>query len=393
MGMTKEQIWELAHAVYPFAVEVRRHLHRNPELSYEERETSSFVADRIREMGFTPQTGVGGYGVKVVIEGGRPGPTIGLRADMDALPIHEETGLEFSSARPGVMHACGHDIHTATLLATAKALSGRTADLAGKVVLIFQPGEEKSPGGASLMIRDGVLQNPTLDFIYGLHVMPLMEAGTMGFGAGPRMAAPDHFEVTIRGRGGHGASPHLTVDPVLAAAQCITLLQQIVARNVSPFQNGVITIGVIQGGSAANVIPDEVRFEGTVRTMEPGVQEMMERRIEQVVRGVSEAAGATYQFKYVKGYPMLVNDEAATERARQAALAVLDAGKVGEMVPSMGGEDFAFFLQQVPGSFGRLGSNPPGAKSTYLHTSTLMIDETCMQVGVAYYLSLIQNQD
>jgi len=385
----RDQLLRLARSVQPFAVEVRRHLHRHPELSFQEKETSAYVAAHLERLGLSFQTGVGGYGIKVVLEGSRPGPTVALRADMDALPIHEETGLEFCSTVPGVMHACGHDIHTATLLATAKAIGG--LDFAGRVVLVFQPGEEVNPGGASLMIRDGVLENPEVDAIFGIHVAPQMPVGTMAFGSGPRLAAPDEFDVTIRGKGGHGATPHLSIDPVLVTCQCITLLQQIVARNVSPFQSAVITIGAIAGGSARNVIPDEVTFKGTVRTMDPDVQKLMPVRIEQVIRGVCEAGGASYRLHYDGGYPVLVNDPAATDLARLAAEAVLSPEQVLEMPPSMGGEDFAFYLQKVPGTFARIGSTAEGiAHAPGLHTSRLLIDEGCMEVGVAYYLSVVQ---
>ncbi|HWI66457.1 MAG TPA: amidohydrolase [Symbiobacteriaceae bacterium] len=388
--LNQSEIWSLARGVHPFAVEARRHFHRNPELSFQERETSAYIATQLTAMGIPFTAGVGGYGIKAVIDGGRQGRTVALRADMDALPIQEETGLPFASEKPGVMHACGHDVHTATLLATARALKQVAERLPGRVVLIFQPGEEVNPGGASLMIKDGVLKNPDVEAIFGLHVMPLMEAGTMGFGAGPMLAAPDEFDVTIAGKGGHGAAPHLCVDPVMVAAQCLTLLQQVVARNVSPFQSAVITVGSIHGGTARNVIPDEVTFKGTVRTMDAAVQELMPKRIEAVIRGVCEAAGATYRLKYDPGYPALVNDAAATEVARRAALAVLPEAKVQPMAPSMGGEDFAFYLKEVPGSFARLGSMIPGMTAPAgLHTSRLMIDEECMAVGVAYYLSVV----
>lgn len=389
--INREQVRALARSVHPFAVEVRRHLHAHPELSYQEKETSAYVAARLTELGYTVQASIGGYGLKVVVEGGRPGPTIALRADMDALPIQEETGLPFASTRPGVMHACGHDVHTATLLATARALREIQSQLAGRVVLIFQPGEEQNPGGASLMIRAGVLENPRVDAIFGLHVWPFLETGRMTFGAGPMLAAPDEFDVVIRGKGGHGAAPHTTVDPILVAAQCITLLQQVVARNVSPFHSAVVTVGSIHGGQARNVIPAEVVFTGTVRTMAPEVQQMMPVRIEQVVRGVCEAAGATYTLRYDGGYPVLVNDAAMTEIARRAAGVALGEDHAGEMAPSMGGEDFAFFLQRAPGSFARLGSTLPGtANPSGLHTAGLMIDEACMEHGVAYYLGLVQ---
>jgi amidohydrolase len=342
-------------------------------------------------MGCAVQTGVGGCGLKVVITGGKPGTTVALRADMDALPIQEETCLAYASSHPGVMHACGHDVHTATLLATASALKQVEAALSGQVVLLFQPGEEVNPGGASLMIRDGALQNPTVDAIFGLHVSPGETVGSMGFGEGPINAAPDEFDVTIIGRGGHGAAPHLAVDPVMIAAQALTLLQQIVARNVSPFERAVITVGSIHGGVARNVIPDEVTFKGTVRTVSPAIRDLMEERIGQLIRGVCEAGGATYKLHYDRGYPVLVNDPAATALAREAAAAVLGPENLLTTTPSMGGEDFAYFAEQVPGSFARLGASAPGAVNPAgLHTSRLVIDEECMAVGVAYFLSVVQ---
>ncbi len=390
--MSKDQIWSLARSVHPYAIETRRHLHRNPELSFKEHATHRFLVERLTELGYTFQSGLGGgTGIKAVLEGGQLGPTVALRADIDALPILEETGLEFASQTPGVMHACGHDIHTAILLGTARALKEIQPTLPGRVVFLFQPGEEQNPGGASLMIKDGCLENPTVDAIFGLHVMPYMEAGTMGFGSGPLMASPDEVEVTVIGKGGHGAAPHLTVDPVLATCQIITLLQQVVARNVSPFQSAVITVGSIHGGTAPNVIPDEVHFKATVRTMDPEVRKLMPKRIEEVVKGVCDAAGATYRFHYDPGYPVLVNDPIMTDIGRRAAQAILGTEKIGPMAPSMGGEDFAYYLEQVPGTFARLGAMIPGSANPYgLHTSKLMIDEESMAVGIAYYLAVVQ---
>ncbi|OTA40459.1 MAG: hypothetical protein A6D92_17250, partial [Symbiobacterium thermophilum] len=275
--------------------------------------------------------------------------------------------------------------------ATARALKAIEDDLPGTVVLLFQPGEEKNPGGASLMIRDGVLEQPKVDAIFGLHVDPHLEAGRMAFAAGPVMAAPDELRVTVTGRGGHGAWPHQTVDPIVTAAQIITLLQQIVARNVDPFQPAVLTIGMIHGGTAHNIIPDEVRFVGTVRTMDEALRRRMPERIEAVIRGVCEAAGATYQMEYERGYPVLVNHPEATEVGRRAAAAVLGEEKVGKMEPSMGGEDFAFYLERVPGTFARLGARRPGDAAPHgLHTSRLNIDESCIAVGVAYYIQVVQ---
>lgn len=390
--LTKEQIWSLARAHHGYGVEVRRQIHRNPELSFQEHNTHRYLAERLTELGYTFESGLGGgTGIKAVLEGGKPGRTVALRADIDALPILEETGLDFASQTPGVMHACGHDVHTAILLTAAKALKEVQADLPGRVVFLFQPGEEKNPGGASLMIRDGCLENPKVDAVFGMHVTPALEVGAMNFGSGALMAAPDEVEVTVVGKGGHGAAPHMAVDPVMAACQIITLLQQVVARNVSPFQSAVITVGMIHGGTAQNVIPDEVTFRATVRTMDPEVRKLMPGRIEAVVKGVCEAAGATYRFHYDHGYPVLVNDAAMTEVGRQAAEAVLEAGKIGEMAPSMGGEDFAYYLEKVPGTFARLGAMEPGNPKPYgVHTSKLMIDEECIAVGVAYYLSVVQ---
>jgi len=386
----RERIWELAQTVQPFAIEARRHLHRYPELSFQERETAGYVADRLTEMGYAFRSSVGGYGIKAVIGDPLLGPAIALRADMDALPIAEETGLEFASARPGLMHACGHDVHTAILLGTARALKELEAHIPGSVVLIFQPGEEVNPGGASQMIKDGVLSNPNVEAIFGLHVAPQHQVGSMTFGAGPRLASPDQFDVKVRGRGGHGAVPHLTIDPVLTACQCITLLQQVVARNVNPFDSAVITVGMINGGVARNVIPDEVTFQGTVRTMNPAVRRLMRGKIESVIRGVCEAAGADYDLTYDEGYPVLVNHPGATLMGQRAAESVLGPANVLDMPPSMGGEDFAFFLEQVPGTFTRLGCTAPGVEGAPgLHTSRLMIDEGCIAVGVAYYLSVI----
>lgn len=391
MAKTPEQIRAQAKAAFDYAVSARRHLHKHPELSYQEKETSAYIERELRAMGYEPQTGIGGYGIKVVLQGAKPGPTVALRADIDALPITEETGLDFASENPGVMHACGHDVHTAILLGTARALKSRAADLAGNVVFIFQPGEEKDPGGASLMIADGVLENPKIDHIFGIHVFPLFPVGLIGLGAGPRLAAPDELRVTIRGKGGHGAYPHLCIDPIMTAAQCITLLQQIVARNVGPFQQAVITVGWIKGGSAGNVIPDEVTFGGTVRTMDPALRAMMPQRIESVIKGVCDAAGCTYDLHYGTGYPPLVNSVKETEEATQAALWAFGPEQVTEMPATMGGEDFAFYLEKVPGTFIRLGSTAPGIQNAPgLHTSKLMIDERCIETGIGYYLAVVE---
>lgn len=392
MALTPEELRALADGVHAYGVSARRHLHQHPELSFQEKETSAFVAAELRQMGYEPETGVGGHGVRLVVRGARPGPTIALRADMDALPIHEETGLPFASQNPGVMHACGHDMHTATLLATAKAVKERAGELAGNLVFLFQPAEESLPGGAKLMIEAGALQNPNVEAIFGLHVDPEVPCGELRLGSGPVMAAPDSFKIVIRGKGGHAAFPHQAIDPVLAAGHVITQMQQLVSRNLSPFQQAVVGISAIHAGKADNVIPDQVEMAGTVRTLDPAVRALIPGRMEAVVRGVCESVGATYTFHYQHGYPAVVNAEAETDIARQVAQSVLAPERVGLMTPVMGGEDFAYYLQVVPGTFGWLGARPAEvAEPHLLHTSRLLLDEEAMKAGVAYYLGLIQH--
>jgi 16S rRNA G966 N2-methylase RsmD len=267
----KDRLWELAKAVHAEVVADRRWLHQHPELSYEEKESSGYIAEQLRKLGHEPQVGIGGHGVKLVLYGKRPGRTIALRADMDALPVQEETDLPFASVNPGVMHACGHDCHVAMLLGAARGLTLMEGDWTGDVVLIFQPAEEQGPGGASLMIKDGVLHNPDVEAIFGLHINPFVPAGSLGFAPGPMKAATDRFQVVVRGRGGHGASPHLTLDPIPAAAQVIQALQHVVSRNVRPGEPAVVTVGSIRGGQAANVIPSEVTLSGTIDTSGAGL--------------------------------------------------------------------------------------------------------------------------
>lgn len=385
-------IKELADSVTAWAVSCRRHLHQYPELSFQEKETSAFIEAELRKLGYEPQTGIGGYGLKAVLQGGKgPGRTIALRADIDALPIQEQTGLPFASRKEGVMHACGHDVHTAVLLGAAKALKELQPELAGQVVLIFQPSEESAPGGASLMIKDGVLENPHVDAIFGLHVLPSLTVGQMGFGDGPRMGAPDQFDLTIQGKGGHGAHPYATVDAVYVACQVVTALQGIVSRNINPFDPVVLTVAAIHSGTKHNIIPGEAVLQGTIRTMSQQVRERMAQRLREVADGVCAAYGATASLEVRTGYPVLVNAPAETALARAAAAEVLGEEQVGVMEPSMGAEDFAFYLQERPGSFARLGAAAPDDQERAgLHTSRLNVDEGCIPVGVAYYLSLVQ---
>jgi amidohydrolase len=390
--MEAARMKDLASSVAEWATTCRRHLHQHPELSYQEQETGAFIEAELRKLGYEPQTGIGGYGIKAVLQGGRGrGRTIALRADIDALPIREQTGLPFASVRDGVMHACGHDVHTAVLLGAARALKELQTGLKGQVVLIFQPGEESAPGGASLMIKDGVLENPHIDAIFGLHVLPSLTVGQMGFGDGPRMGAPDEFDLTIHGKGGHGAHPYATVDAVYVACQVVNALQGIVSRNINPFDPVVLTVGSIHSGNKHNIIPGEAVLQGTVRTMSQAVRVKMQRRIQEVADGVCAAHGATAALEVRTGYPVLVNSPDETALARAAAVTVLGEANITVMEPSMGAEDFAFYLQERPGSFARLGAaGPDDRERAGLHTPRLNVDEQCIPVGVAYYLSLVQ---
>ncbi|WP_431308971.1 M20 family metallopeptidase [Halalkalibacter lacteus] len=335
--------------LYPEMVELRRMLHARPELSFQEEQTPTMIADYLERLGVDVVRGVGGRGVVGYIKGGKPGKTVALRADFDALPIQEETGLPFASKTAGVMHACGHDGHTATLLVLAKVLMERRDQLAGTVVLIHQFAEELAPGGAIEMIRNGCLKG--VDAIYGTHLWSTMPLGQIGYRQGPIMAAADRFELVIRGRGGHGASPHETVDSIAVAASVVSQLQHIVSRNIDPLKSAVVSIGSFHAGGAFNVIADSATIVGTVRTFDSAVQDFIAERIEQITKGICEAMGAEYSFKYKKGYPAVVNDPIETEHFAQVAKSIQEESLVHEMEPVMGGEDFSYYLQHVPGTF------------------------------------------
>lgn len=377
----------LAAKVAPDVTLWRRYLHQNPELSFQEVETASFVAQKLTEMGYQPQTRVGGgNGVVAVLEGGKPGRTIALRADMDALPIQEETNLPYASTRPGKMHACGHDAHTAVLLGAAKALMEIRDEVPGKVVFLFQPAEEVFPGGAKGMVEAGVLDG--VDAVFGLHVTNPVLAGQIGVRSGPVNAASDEFKVTLYGRGGHAASPHTAVDPIVMLGSVITALQSIVSRSVNPVDQAVLTIGWVRGGEADNVIPEKVEFAGTIRTFDPAVQKLVHARMKAVVEGVAAAHGGRAEIEETYGYPVLRNDEAMTEVARRCAALVV--GEENTVVPplGLGGEDFAYYAQERPACFVRLGTGTPETLTLPTHNPRFVIDESALEVGVAYFISL-----
>jgi amidohydrolase len=330
-------------------VDLRRILHAEPELSFQEEKTPEMIADYLERLGVVVKRNVGGRGVLGYIHGGKPGKTVALRADFDALPIHEETGLPFASKRPGVMHACGHDGHTATLLVLAKVLMEQREQIEGTIVLIHQFAEELAPGGAIEMIKDGCLNG--VDAIFGTHLWSTMPLGQIGYRQGPIMAAADRFDLVIRGRGGHGASPHETVDSIAVAASIVSQLQHIVSRNINPLKSAVVSIGSFHAGGAFNVIADSATIVGTVRTFDETVQELIIERIEQITKGICQAMGADYTLDYKKGYPAVVNDEQETNHFVHVANQIEQDFVVHEMDPVMGGEDFAYYLQHVPGTF------------------------------------------
>jgi amidohydrolase len=374
----------LAAKHLPKIVRLRRDIHAHPELGLEETRTASLVSRTLRGLSVRTTTGIAKTGVVGSISGTGSGKCVALRADMDALPIQEETGLPFASVNAGVMHACGHDAHSAMLLGAAMILQELRGTFAGSVKLIFQPSEERHPGGAQAMIEAGVLEAPVVDVIYGQHVIAQADAGNIGFCAGAMMASADELYITIRGKGGHGAMPHRTIDPIVVAAQVILALQTIVSRRASPFQECVLTIGKIAGGTTTNIIPDEVELVGTFRAMDASLRTRAHKEINRILRGITSAAGATYTFRISHGYPALINDPAVTQDARGATERLLGSKRVFVAEPLMGAEDFAYFLQHVPGTYYRIGIRNPGQKHTPdIHTSRFTIDEKALLNGSA----------
>jgi amidohydrolase len=372
-------------ALQPDLVSWRRQIHQRPELGFQEALTAELIHQKLSEWGIFHQTGVAKTGVVAVIEGRRSGKTLAVRADMDALPIQEENEVPYRSQKDGSMHACGHDGHTAIALGFAAYLA-KHRDFAGTVKIIFQPAEE-GPGGAQPMIEAGVLQNPDVDAIIGLHLWNYLPMGTVGVRAGALMAAVECFRCTIFGKGGHGAIPQTTIDSVLVSAQIVTLLQSIVARNVDPLDSAVVTVGELHAGTAANVIADTARMQGTVRYFDPKYQGFFQQRVEAVIRGVCDSHGAKYDLDYWQLYPPVVNDAAIADLVRSVAEAVVEtpAGVVPQC-QTMGGEDMSFFLQAVPGCYFFLGSANAIRNFTYPHHHPRFdFDETVLQVGVEMF--------
>ncbi|WP_150233572.1 MULTISPECIES: amidohydrolase [Saccharibacillus] len=372
---------------YEQIVQWRRHMHANPELSFVETNTARFIADTLKSFGYDVRTGVGGNGILADLTGALPGPTIAFRADFDALPIDEENDVPYKSQTPGVMHACGHDGHTSTLLGVAKVLADRQGELRGSLRFIFQHAEEKLPGGAISMIEAGALDG--VDEVYGAHLASYMPLGKLSVSSGPSMAAVDSFVITVQGKGGHGAKPHQTVDAIVVGSQLVTSLQHIVARHINPLHPAVVTVGVFQAGSAFNVIADKAKIEGTVRSFDPDVRKQLERDIRDMVHGITLAEHATYTLDYVNGYPALVNPPEQAEQVRDLFVRRFGEQSLFGLDASMGAEDFAYYLQHRPGHFFNVGSQNDSEDTAFPHHHPRFdIDERALLIAAQAFLAI-----
>lgn len=372
--------------ILPGVIADRRHLHENPELGFQEVKTAAFVKQRLEALGVEDiRTGINKTGVTGLIRGTAKGPgrNVLVRADMDALPILEENEVEYKSQNDGVMHACGHDAHTAILLGLARVLSDRKNEFSGTVKLLFQPAEELPPGGAKGMIEEGVLNDPPIEAVFGLHMSQSDPVGKIMVGSGPVMAAADAFRIVIQGKGGHAAYPSENIDPVVIGAQIVVALQSLVSRETDPMESAVLSTCVFKAGDAFNVIPDTAELAGTVRTFKPDVQDHIERRITEVATGIAQAMQASAAVTYTRGYPATVNDESMTQLARESAVEVVGAENVVEMEPKMGAEDFSYFLQERPGSYFFVGSkNEERGLVWGHHHPRFDIDEESLAAGL-----------
>lgn len=374
-------IKKLSEDYFKETQENRRHLHANPELSYKEINTAKFVSQKLASYGIKAKERVAETGVVAHIEGKNPTKkVVALRADMDALPILEENEIAYKSTIPGVMHACGHDVHTASLLTTSRVLQEIKDQFEGTVKLIFQPGEEKNPGGASLMIKDGALENPKPLSILGQHVMPLIPVGKIGFREGMYMASCDEIYLTVVGKGGHGAAPDLAIDPILIASHIIIALQQVISRNANPKQPTVLTFGKINGEGATNIIPNEVRIAGTFRAMDEKWRVSALEKIKKMAESIAEGMGGKCMVEISNGYPYLENNPALTKRIRAAAEQYVGKENIVDLDITLGAEDFSYYSQLIPASFYRLGTrNEAKGITSYVHTPTFDIDEDALK--------------
>jgi len=391
--MIKEKIQQLAKDIYSDVVANRRHLHTNPELSFQEVKTSAYVAAKLDELGI-PYQRMADNGLVGLIQGGKPGTgVVALRGDMDALPITEANDVPYRSQNVGVMHACGHDVHTSSLLGTAKILTELKDEFGGTVKLIFQPAEEKLPGGASLMIKEGVLENPKPQAVIGQHVMPLIDAGKVGFRSGKYMASTDELYVTVKGKGGHGAQPQQNVDPVIITAHILTALQQVVSRFADPKSPSVLSFGKVIANGATNVIPNEVYMEGTFRTMDEDWRKEAHIKMKKMAEGIAESMGGSCDFNIMHGYPFLINEPVLTASARSHAEDYLGKDNVVDLDIWMAAEDFAYYSQVADACFYRLGTrNEARGITSSVHTPTFDVDESALELstGLMAYIAVKQ---
>lgn len=374
-------------AVVDDVVAVRRDVHMHPETAFAEHRTAALVARRLRDLGYEVHEGIGKTGVVGVLDGNRPGRTIMLRADMDALPMTEEAQHAYRSLADGRMHACGHDGHVAVLLGASTLVAARREELAGRVCMVFQPAEEGA-GGAKVMLDDGLFERFGIERAYGLHLSSRYPTGTLGFREGPIYASSDSIEIEIAGIGGHGAAPHDAVDPIYTAASFVTSVQQVISRQIDPLEPAVVTVGAIHGGTIHNVIPRTCTLLGTVRAFSEDVRDAMAERIERVLRACCDASGASYDFTYFDRYPVVVNDAGQTDYARRLAAAGFGDDRVVEPAMVMGAEDFAFYAERVPACFYTLGSNGGPQTSHPHHSSLFDLDEAALPTGVAMMTAL-----
>jgi amidohydrolase len=370
-------------------IETRRDLHMHPEVAFTEVRTAGIAAERLRALGFEVREGIAKTGVVGILRGGHPGKTILVRADMDCLPVTEANEVPYKSLNDGFMHACGHDGHTSIALAAARVLAGRRDRLHGTVKFVFQPAEE-GPGGAKPMIEAGVMEDPRVDACIGLHLWNDLPSGVVGIAEGPLMAATGEWRATIVGKGGHGAAPHATIDPIVAAAHCVTALQSIVARNVDPLKAGVVTVGEFHAGQAFNIIAHEAKLSGTIRSFDDEVHALLERRLAEVLDHVSAGLGATALIDYRRGYPVLRNDAAMCDVVRSAAAEVVGEENVVRATPTLGGEDMAYFLREAPGCFFFVGSASPDEHVYPHHNPRFNIDEAALPVGVQVMVRAVE---
>lgn len=389
--MEMNEIRALVEAEKDWITDMRRRLHRVPERGFAEFKTQKIVTDALDAMGIpytTERTWVIG-----LIEGALPGDTVGIRADMDALPLDEPEGCPFRSEHPGMMHACGHDAHTAMLLGAARILSQNRDRLRGRVKLLFQPAEE-TDGGAEPMVAAGAMENPHVDRVYGLHVMPRLPVGTVEYRAGTLNASTDSVQLIVHGRAGHGAYPEASIDAIVCASQIVTALQTLVSRNLSPLSSAVLTFGMIEGGTAQNIICDKVTLQGTLRTANGEIRAMMKRRIAEVSENIAVAMGCTAEVNITSGYAALINDAGETARVRRVAERLFGAEHVVEKPePSMGGEDFSFFSDCAPGAFFHIGcSKESDLPAPPLHSRDFTLDEDCLVIGTAMHVALVMEK-